>query len=117
MKKEYQVVDYRLNSSIFVFLAESVRVRVCMVSTFSRAYISPVVAIPARGQLSSFIPSLRSRLRIWPRVTRSAVPSRTGPLIFNTQAESGGYSRDSSRFPQPPRPYNLPSIAIRSFLS
>ena len=39
-------------------------------------------------------------LRIWSRETSSAVPSRVSLLILHTQAESGAYSRDFSRFPR-----------------
>ena len=42
----------------------------------------------------------RSCLRIWPRVTSSAVPSRVSALIVHTQAESDAYSRDLFRFPR-----------------
>ena len=60
------------------------------------------VANPARGQLNKeyFFPRPYSRLRIWSRETGSAVPSRASLIIFHTQAESGAYSRDSSRFPR-----------------
>ena len=57
----------------------------------------------ARGQLKRdkhFFPRPRSRLRIWSRQTDSAVPSRVSLLSLHTQAESGAYSRDSSRFPR-----------------
>ena len=37
---------------------------------------------------------------IWSRKTVSAVPSRVSLLILHTQAESGAYLRDSSRFPR-----------------
>ena len=62
------------------------------------------VANPARGQLNReneylFLHPL-SRMRIRSRETGSAVPSRVSLLIFHTQAESGAYSRDSSRFPR-----------------
>ena len=39
-------------------------------------------------------------LRIWSRETGSAVPSRVSLPIFHTWAESGAYSRDSSRYPR-----------------
>ena len=42
----------------------------------------------------------RLRLRKWSHETSSAVPSRISLLILHTQAESGAYSRDSSRFPR-----------------
>ena len=61
-----------------------------------------MVANTARGQLNRekcVFPCLRSRLRVWPRETGSAVPSRVSLLILHTQGESGAYSRDSSRFP------------------
>ena len=38
--------------------------------------------------------------RIWSRETGSAVPSRVSLLVPHTQAESGTYSRNSSRFPR-----------------
>ena len=44
------------------------------------------------------------------RETGSAFPSRVSLLILHTQAESGAYSRDSSRFPQ--RLSSIPSTAI-----
>ena len=40
------------------------------------------------------------RLRIWSRETALAVPSRVSLLVLYTPAESGAYSRDSSRFPR-----------------
>ena len=45
-------------------------------------------------------PCPRSRLIIWSRETGSAVPSRASVFILHTKAESGAYSRDSSRFPR-----------------
>ena len=45
-------------------------------------------------------PCPRTCLRIWSRETGSAVPSRVSLFILHTQAESGAYSRDSSRFPR-----------------
>ena len=66
------------------------------------------VVNPARDQLNggkqSFPVIPRSHLRIWSRETGSAVPSRVGLLILHTQAESGAYSEDSSRF-LPRRPF------------
>ena len=42
-------------------------------------------------------------------------PSRVSLLIFHTQAESGAYSRDSSRFPRRgPFIYTVPPYAIGS---
>ena len=64
------------------------------------------VANPARGQLNMgkwIFPCPRSRLRICSRETASAVPARVSLFILHTQAESGAYSWDSSRFP-PRRP-------------
>ena len=61
------------------------------------------VANPARGQLkrkNKYFSCPRSRLRFWSRETGSAVPSRVSLLILHTQAESGAYSRGSSRFPR-----------------
>ena len=75
-----------------------------------------MVANTARGQLNrekSFSPCPRSRLRIWSRETGSAIPSHVRLLILLTQAESGAYSRDSSRSPRR-RPHILPSTAIGS---
>ena len=43
---------------------------------------------------------LRSRLKICSRETGSAVLSHVSLLLLHTQAESGAYSRDSSRFPR-----------------
>ena len=37
---------------------------------------------------------------MWSRETGSAVPSRVSLLLLHTQAESGAYSRDFSRFPR-----------------
>ena len=45
-------------------------------------------------------PCPRTRLIIWSREMGSVVPSRVSLLILHTQAESGAYSRDSSRFPR-----------------
>ena len=72
-----------------------------------------MVANPALGQLNRekcFYPCFCSRLRIWSRETGSAVPSRASLLILHAQAESGAYSRDSSRFPR--RRPHIPSTAI-----
>ena len=46
------------------------------------------------------LPCPRTYLRILSHETGSAVPSRASLLILHTQAESGAYSRDSSRFPR-----------------
>ena len=69
-----------------------------------------MIANPARGPLNrdSCLPCHRSRLNIWPRTTGSAVPSRVNPLFSHTQAESGAYSWDSSRFPRR-HPYTPPT--------
>ena len=72
------------------------------------------VANPPRGQLNKeneylTFPEPRSRLRIWPRETGSAVPSRVSLLILHTQAESVANSRNSSRSPRPcPFIFKLP---------
>ena len=61
------------------------------------------VANPARGHLNrenKYSPCPRTCPRIWSRETGSAVPSRVNLLISHTQAESGAYSWDSSRFPR-----------------
>ena len=61
------------------------------------------------------IPCPRTCLRIWPRETGSAVPSRVSLLILPTQAESGAYLRDSSRVPRRrPFIYIKPPYAIGS---
>ena len=49
-------------------------------------------------QAKLIFPCPRTRLRIWSREKGLAVPSRVKLLILHTQAESGAYSRDSSRF-------------------
>ena len=46
------------------------------------------------------LPCPRTCLRIWSRETGSAVRSRVNLLILHTQAESGAYSWDFSRFPR-----------------
>ena len=57
-----------------------------------------MVANPACGQLNRengmfpVCPHLHAR--VWSRELGSAVPSGAIPLIFHTQAESGGYVRD-----------------------
>ena len=64
---------------------------------------SIMVANPARGQLNlqDFLFACPlSRLRIWPRETGLAVPSRVSQFIVHPQAESGAYSRASSSFPR-----------------
>ena len=61
-----------------------------------------MVVNPARGQLhreTYFFPYLRSHLRISPRETGSTVPSCVSLVILHIQANSGDYSRGSSRFP------------------
>ena len=62
-----------------------------------------------------FFPYSRSRLRIWSRETGPAAPSRVSLLIHLTRAESGAYSRSSSRFPRR-RPF-ISSTAIGSLSS
>ena len=52
----------------------------------------------ATGKYSFLCP--HSCLRIKSRETAPAVPSRVSLLILQTQAESGAYSRDFSRFPR-----------------
>ena len=91
-------------------------VNVCMVITYSKSMDQPGKVInPARGPLTRgkrIFPCPRSRLRNWPRETSSAVPSRVSLLILHTQAESGAYSRDSSRFPRR-RPFIRTAIRHR----
>ena len=49
---------------------------------------------------------MTDKIRIWSREPGSAVvPSRVSLLILYTHAESGAYSRDSSRFPRRRRPF------------
>ena len=60
------------------------------------------VATPARGQLNRiylFFPLSPFAPESSSRGTGSAVLSRVSLHILHTQAESGAYSRDSSRFP------------------
>ena len=67
------------------------------------------VANPVYGQLNrEKNPCPRSRLRIWFRETGLAVPSLVSLLILYTNAESGAYSRYSSRIPRR-RPLFLPA--------
>ena len=73
-----------------------------MVITKSRIWINrvrlPILLVFAEpGKIIFLCP--RSRLRIWSHETGSTIPSRVSLLIIHTQAESGAYSRDSSRFP------------------
>ena len=65
-----------------------------------------MVVNPAGGQQTGKIifPCSRLHLRVRSRETRSAVPSRVSLRILHTHAESGAYSRDSSRFPRRRRP-------------
>ena len=58
------------------------------------------VANPVYGQLNrGKLPCPRSRLRIWFRETGLAVPSLVSLLILYANAESGAFSRYSSRIP------------------
>ena len=68
-------------------------------------WINPVrLPIHARSwsaeQEKIMFPCLHSRLRIWTRETGSAAPFRVIMLILHTQAETGAYSQDSTRFPR-----------------
>ena len=84
---------------------------ICIDSTFGRVSINHRVRLSIlfvrvaswfrTGNI--FYPFPRSRQRRWSRETGLAIPSRVSLLILPTQAESGAYSRDSSRFP-PRRP-------------
>ena len=78
----------------------------CVVSTLKQSTNQPgEFANPVHGQLNKEkFPWPRLRLRIWFRETDLAVPSRVSLLILHTQAESGAYSRNSSRCPRR-RPY------------
>ena len=63
------------------------------------------VANPARGKLNKgnfFFPATVCACEFG--LARQVRPSRVSLLILHTQAESGAYSRDSSRFPRR-RPY------------
>ena len=63
-----------------------------------------------QGKMKIFL-SL-SRLRIWSREMGPSIPSRASLVILHTQAESGAYSRDSSRFPRQ-RPFTHTTIHNR----
>ena len=69
----------------------------CMVITYTEQSTDQPgkVANPARGQPEQ---GHRLRLIIWSSETGSAVPSRVSPLILHTQAKTGAFSRDPSRF-------------------
>ena len=85
----------------------------CNVITHSRVQNNREVANPVHGQLNRVkIPFPRSRLKIWFRETGLVVPSRVSLLILYTNAESGAYSRDSSRCPWR-RPYSFTTIHYR----
>ena len=102
----------RTYSMIWHASIRAARRRVCMISTFSRAWINREKN-PARRQLNRekyIFPFPRSRLRIWFRETGSTVQSCASLLILHAQAKSGSYSRDSSRFPR--RRPHIPSTAI-----
>ena len=80
---------------------------VCMVITYSRAWINrarlPILLVNREKSIfacPSIFPCPRTRLKIWSRKTGSAVPSSVSLLVLHTQAESSAYSRDSSRFPR-----------------
>ena len=96
-------VGYRFqNSSIF---QHYLVLYVCLYSQhFNKQSVDRpgIVANLARSQLNRilFFSCPRSRLRIWSRGTGSTAPCRVSPLILQTQAESGVYARDSSRFPR-----------------
>ena len=91
---------------------------VCMIITYSRVWINRVrllilLVVSWTGKmnipLSPYVPdNLVSR-------DGSAVPSRVSLLVLHTQAESGAYSRDSSRVPRRrPFIYIKPPYAIGS---
>ena len=65
-----------------------------------RVWVNRVWLPKSAEQKTCFLPSPSSRLRNWSRETGSAVLFRVSPLIIHTQAVSGTYSLDSSRFPQ-----------------
>ena len=82
---------------------ESMGGNACLVITYSRVWINRdrlciLLVVSWTGQKIFSCP--RSRLRIWSRDTGSAVPSRVSLLIVYTQAGSGAYSRNPSRFPR-----------------
>ena len=78
------------------------------------------VANPVYGQLNrGKFPCPRSRLRIWFRESDLAVPSLVSLLILYTNAESGAYSRYSSKFRGGvhivlPAPHTIGSVPILS---
>ena len=100
-----QVLDTVLSFAIFwAIISMYVCMYVCMVIACSSVWINRIrlpilLEVSWTGKMNIF-PCPRSRLRIWSRETGSAVPSRVSLLILHTQAESGAYSRDSSRFPR-----------------
>ena len=75
------------------------------------------VAIPARGQLDTtkwIFPCARSRLRVWYRVTSSALPSSVSLLTLHTQAESVHDAR-KKRHPQRKKKRNKTHEDIRRY--
>ena len=84
----------------------------CIVITYSRVQINRKVPNLVHGQLDrGNFPCPCSRLIIWFRETGLAVSSRVSLLILYTNAESGAYSRGSSRCPR--RPYIFTTINHR----
>ena len=75
-----------------------------MVTALSAEYGSTGYGCQSRSwsaeQGNFFFLCPRLHLRIWSRETGSAVPSRVSLPILHTQAESGAYSMNSSRFPR-----------------
>ena len=73
----------------------------CIVAEYGS--IEYKVANPARGQRNrekEYSPVPCTPLEIWSRETDSSFTSRVSLLILHTRAESGAYSRDSSRCPR-----------------
>ena len=92
---------------------DTVYIYACIVITYSRVQINRKIANPVHGQLNrKKNPCPHSRMKIWFRETGLAVPSRVSLLIVYTNAESGAYSRDSSRNPRR-RPYIFTTIHHR----
>ena len=92
----YPVDPYVMTTHNAPFTASLLRKRQsCMYGphTEQSMYQPGVVVNPARGQLTReiFLPCPRSRLRIWPRGTGSAVPCRVSQLILQTHAKSDIY--------------------------
>ena len=71
-----------------------------------------ILHVSAKQIICFFSRRPRLCLRIWSRETGSAVPPHVSLLIPHTQAESGAYSRNSSRFPRR-RPFIFTAVRHR----